>query len=347
MDGNAVDDADCRAGCVFALWETFVLPWESIPLGIVVGVLAVAGRLRRLAALANAVLLMALAFGPYAIFHLLFQETSSRAVCDAHAAGDGVARRVARRPPHGRGDPGGERARCRGGAVVRRSRLASPTDGSRIRPSARLRAMQDAQRGRLAPAAVHAHYSLRRPLQAAAGPCDWQSSSRVAATSGSAVVNYWRGGGRAPIWFLADPTRTDLALIDPQSRRDVTRFRWKVDDRSVLSGTRPLAADWYRLNPPGWFARRRVGSDPGDRRDRAGRQDRRRSTADRRPWCGGGPGPCTFWSVVVISAPPTIRRSCSRSRLTATPDRDVDGRSGTRRRELPALCRSSRGHSPW
>ena len=60
---------------LFALWETFVLPWESVPLGILVGVLAAAGALVALARTRYAVLCLALAFGPYAIFHLLFQET--------------------------------------------------------------------------------------------------------------------------------------------------------------------------------------------------------------------------------------------------------------------------------
>jgi hypothetical protein len=55
------------------------------------------------------------------------------------------------------------------------------------------------------------------------------------------------------VWFLANPRRTDLDLIDPHSRRDVVRYRWQVEGRPELSGTRPAAVDWYRLRPPGWF----------------------------------------------------------------------------------------------
>jgi hypothetical protein len=33
----------------------------------------------------------------------------------------------------------------------------------------------------------------------------------------------------------------------------VTHYRWSIADRPVLSGTRPLGADWYRIGPPGWF----------------------------------------------------------------------------------------------
>jgi hypothetical protein len=67
-------------------------------------------------------------------------------------------------------------------------------------------------------------------------------------------VNYWRSGGADPIWFFADARRTDLALIDPHSRSDVVRYRWSVEQRGELGGTRPLGVDWYRLGVPGWFA---------------------------------------------------------------------------------------------
>jgi hypothetical protein len=33
----------------------------------------------------------------------------------------------------------------------------------------------------------------------------------------------------------------------------VTRYRWEVARHPVLSGTRPVAADWYRIVAPGWF----------------------------------------------------------------------------------------------
>ena len=260
---------------VFALWETFVLPWESIPLGIAVGVLAVVGALIGLARSRYAVLYMALAFGPYAIFHLLFQETSHvryamptlpamawlvvSATSGARMAGPALS-----------------------GLVIAAALWhAIPTGiayGQEAHPAFRaIAAMQDAART-AKPGGVHAHYSLRRPLQAAAGHAlpiveprrnyEWLG-----------LVNYWRGGGRAPVWFLADPRRTDLALIDPQSRRDVTQFRWKVDGRSELSGTRPLAADWYRINPPGWFLGEGWGLTP----ETGGIAQASKAGVDRRP----------------------------------------------------------------
>jgi hypothetical protein len=56
------------------------------------------------------------------------------------------------------------------------------------------------------------------------------------------------------LWFLADPRRTDLALIDPRSRGDVIPFRWGPSASPTFGGMRPAALDWIRLTPPGWFA---------------------------------------------------------------------------------------------
>jgi len=122
-------------------------------------------------------------------------------------------------------------------------------------PHPAFRAIADAvQRARVQPpAAVYSHYGVRRPLQAAdTGPLHVVEPATKYEWLG--LVDYWRGGGTAPVWFFADERRTDLALIDPQSRHDVVRYRWTVEQRPELSGTRPLGVDWYRLPVPGWFA---------------------------------------------------------------------------------------------
>src|SRR5262245_8605751 len=116
-------------------------------------------------------------------------------------------------------------------------------------------AMHDAHRSNGA-ATVFAHFSLLRSFALAAS--DPQGTALVQMPprrTGEWLgpVEYWRQGRRGPVWFLADPKRTDLSLIDPQSRRDVARYRWRVAEHPVLSGTRPLAADWYRIDTPGWF----------------------------------------------------------------------------------------------
>lgn len=67
------------------------------------------------------------------------------------------------------------------------------------------------------------------------------------------LVNYWRQGGSAPVWFLGESGRTDLALIDPSARRLVGEYRLPFTNRFFMSGARPNAVSWYELVEPGWM----------------------------------------------------------------------------------------------
>jgi hypothetical protein len=245
---------------MFALWETFVLPWDSVPLGMVVVVLAVIGLLVAVQRHRRAVLLVALAFGPYVIFHMLFQETIHvryamptlpamvwLVVCAASLAG--------------RAAPAATAAIV--AAALWFSLPVGVAYGREAHPAFRAIAAME-ERHRAHPGApVYSHFSMLRPLEAAS-PTGIPMVAATPKRSGEWLgpVEYWRGGGRDLVWFLADPKRTDLALIDPQSRRDVTRYRWGVAAHAVLSGTRPLAADWYRIGTPGWFAGEGWGLTP-------------------------------------------------------------------------------------
>jgi hypothetical protein len=235
---------------LFALWNTFVLPWDASALGIVVGALAVAGAVVALLRHRRAALLITLAFAPYVGFHLLLQETiHTRYAMPTLPAMVWLA--VCATSLAGRLSPV-----INGLVVLVTLVLAVPVGiayGREPHPAFRaIDAMRTSATAAL-PAAVYSHYAVRRALQAAD-----LGSLRVVEPRRNfewlGLVDYWRGGGRAPIWFLADPRRTDLALIDPQSRRDVTHFQWSVVDRPEFSGTRPMDVDWYRFDRPGWFA---------------------------------------------------------------------------------------------
>src|SRR5262249_40053539 len=87
------------------------------------------------------------------------------------------------------------------------------------------------------------------------------------------LVRYWREGGRAPVWFIADPLRTDQALIDPASRHLIRRYTWTLErvtadplsqrlafafpllfqTPALVGGARPDVMDWYVITPPRWF----------------------------------------------------------------------------------------------
>jgi hypothetical protein len=232
-----------------ALYNSIVLPFERVGLARVIDVAAAVGALVLLLRDRRALLLIAVAFLPYAVFHLLFQETVTVRYAlplippISYLAATAVA--FPRRLAPVLATP----------VLAFSLVLAIPAAvayGREAHPA--FRAIADMVRAVPTdrPAGVYAHYSLRRPLQTlAAAALPVVEPRRSYEWMGP--VDYWRRGGTAPIWFLADPRRTDLELIDPQARRNVRHYSWIVGARNTLGGTRPLDADWYRLERPGWF----------------------------------------------------------------------------------------------
>ncbi len=242
----------------WSLYETLVLPWSLVALAAAVGVAAVAGALHAIVRTRSALLLVAVAFGPYVAVHLLLQETFT--VRYALPILPPVAW-LAAHGALGAGRLGPVAALVMAGSAALVAVPAGVAYGRDAHPAFRAIAdMEDRASGTrdvaagpaAAPAAIYSHYSLRRSLQATAPAGIAVVEPRLGA-EWLGLVDYWRGGGRNAVWFLADPRRTDLALIDPHAREPV-RYRWDVGHRLELTGTRPLGADWYRFEPPGWFA---------------------------------------------------------------------------------------------
>jgi len=233
----------------FALHDTFVLPWGASPLAVAVAAAAVVGALVMLARERPALGVLLVAFGPYAAVHLLFQETITvRYALPTLPLVAWLASRGA--AAAGRLTPLVATPLVAGALIV-----AAPAGVAYGRdPHPAFRAIADASRRaqEAAPAAVYAHHSVWRALHAANALPPIPEPPRLYEWLGP--VGYWKSGGTAPIWFFADPRRTDLALVDPQARLDVVRYRWAVAGRPELSGTRPTGADWYRMAAPGWFA---------------------------------------------------------------------------------------------
>ena len=65
------------------------------------------------------------------------------------------------------------------------------------------------------------------------------------------AANYWNGGGRNPVWFVVDPRRSSIDLVQHGA---AVPFRWAVPYPVLLSGTRPDEMDWYRVERPEWYA---------------------------------------------------------------------------------------------
>ncbi len=235
----------------FALVRTFVHPWDSPVLATVVlalaafGFVQVAWRERRTMAA-----LLAMTF-PYLLFHLVFQDTSFVRYAlpivppVAFLAARGVALASEMAAP-----VVAAAISIWSVAVASPVLVAYAADAS---PTVRVIAAMQAEAARQRPGALALHQTFRRPLEAEQVGIEpvLPSPPRLEWLE---WAKYWREGHTESLWLLADPVRSDLALVDPQSRRDMTEIQWPLVARPAFGGMRPSAVRWYRLAPPGWFA---------------------------------------------------------------------------------------------
>ena len=268
-----------------ALYYAFVAPWAAWPVaaaaltGAAVGVVGLARGQRR------ALLVLAIAFGPYLIFDLLFQETfTSRyalplVVPIAYLAVAGL-----RQVPWDLGLAVAAVlvmfcAHTGGTSIAAYSR--SPAPAFRLLDDMRAALPRTAPSPVLAPDRRES-FDLRGPRKflgdampavAAILPAPPQHEWLEA-------VKYWGGGGRAPLWFVVDPLRASIDLVQ---HGDPVRFRWGVPYPVLLGGVRPNEMDWYRVERPDWY----VGEGWALTPESAGVAE-----ADRR---GPSHGPITGW----------------------------------------------------
>ena len=245
-----------------ALLNTFVLPWDHAFLAGVVLALAAAGLFVLLLTTADGrpvlmgdgwrrAALLAVMFGPYAIFHLLFQETVT--VRYALPLVLPIAYLVAvslteTRPVL---------SLVVGSALVASMLwLAVPAGSAYGRIPSPIFRVLDAMSGSPNPAAI---VGMHRRV--------WTESRRARKWRGEPpgellpaprdyewleLTRAWRARDVPVTWFVADPRRTDLALIDPGSRQLVS-YRWPFRQRTYVGGARPDEVDLVTIGKPGWF----------------------------------------------------------------------------------------------
>jgi hypothetical protein len=234
-----------------AMLRTLIFPWDSLRLGGVVVAFAAVGAAALLLRERRTFVGVALLSVPYLAFHLLFHDTTFvryalplvPAVAFLAVTGlEAIARRAA--------------YPVAGALALWAVSTAAPVLAAYASErSPTVRALETMQQAASAapPGALAMHQTFRRPLQA--------ESIDIAPTLASPprrewleLARYWREGRTEPVWFLADPRRTDLALIDPRSRDTRRDFRWSWTSLSELGGMRPAAVHWYQMPAPGWFA---------------------------------------------------------------------------------------------
>jgi hypothetical protein len=236
-----------------ACLQTFVRPWESPVLAGVMLALASGGKLFLAARSFKTLLVLALTFGPYLIFHLLFQETVTLRYAlplmplVAYLAAEAIA------------DAGPRVSSVIVGvlaAISLSSALPATAAFSRM-PSPIFAAFYEMRllhrRGADPIVAMHRRvftesrrarvYDGEVPGRLLPSPRDYEWLE---------VTRQWREGYDGHTWFLADPRRTDLTLIDREHMR-LRQYRWPFDGAVFVGGARPNEIDWHVMTRPGWF----------------------------------------------------------------------------------------------
>ncbi len=244
---------------VEALSRTFVSPWLNSTLAWAVLGLAALGALRLFTRSRGVLALVLLAFWPYCVFHLTFQETATLRyalpMVVPVAALAIVAIAAAARPV----------AMAAGVALivatlwVAQPPLAAYGDAGApiFRAFADLEATVQTPTSAATPTALGMHRRIASEARQAivwAGEA-WPFRLLPTARGGevAAVVDYWRQGGTGPVWFLANPVRRDLALIDARARALHARYAWHPDTRRLVALARPTDVDAWIVGPPRWM----------------------------------------------------------------------------------------------
>jgi hypothetical protein len=241
-----------------ALQSAFVAPWGLVSIAVVVLPFAVVGLAQMARGARPALTTLAVAFGPYLIFDLLFQETATtRYALPLVVPVAYLAVRGASTIPSSAVVPAivalaGFNVFIDTGALHGYSGMDAPA----FRLLADMHAAASALgRPPLMPVlAMHRRheFDMRRPIV-------WVGDQMLltrrlpspAKHEWLEVVNYWNEGGRAPVWFIADPPRSDLALI--RAHRSPVRYRWPFGPLVLIGGVRPGEMDWHVIEPPDWY----------------------------------------------------------------------------------------------
>jgi hypothetical protein len=225
-------------------------PWAVAPLGWIVVLIAVAGFAVLAWRAPYAAALVFVAYAPYTIFHLIVQESYSRYALPILPAVGYLAVR-------GLSAAGANAAAFGSAALVVASLLVTlPAARAYSQyPSPAYAAINDLrQRVSSAPGSmVGAHQRFARVFETRDVGAEILPSPVM--RESTELAAYWRGGGRGHVWYLSDPARGDLDLVDPLSRRVDAHYGWMFPREAFISGVRPDILDLVSIDsPPGWFA---------------------------------------------------------------------------------------------
>jgi Protein of unknown function (DUF2723) len=236
-----------------AFLQTFVRPWDSPVLAGVVLALAGGGLLTLALYARKTLILLLVMFGPYALFHLVFQETvtiryalplvplfaylAADLIAGAESFTSAIVTVAIAAMGFSAAFP----------ATVAFARTPSPVFGllSEMRllharggdplVAMHRRVFTESRRARV--------YDGDVPGKLLPTPRDYEWLE---------LTRAWLEGYQGETWFVADPRRTDLALIDREHTR-TRQYRWPFNAAVYVGGARPNEIDWHIVTRPGWF----------------------------------------------------------------------------------------------
>jgi len=240
---------------VDALYYAFIAPWATWAVAIAILASAAIGLVWLARRNRPALVAVAAAFGPYLVFDLLFQETFTGryalplAMPIAYLAAAGlrllqwrsgaaVAIAIALFNAH-----------IGGTSIAAYSRAKAPA--FRLLDDMAATARATGQSPVLAMDRRNT-FDFRRPLVWAGGAMPPIARQLPAPPQHEwlEAVKYWNGGGDAPVWFVVDPRRTSIDLVQ---HADPVRYVWPLQYPDLVSGARPDQMDWYRVDRPEWY----------------------------------------------------------------------------------------------
>lgn len=238
-----------------ALYYAFVAPWATWTVAAIALLCVALGVLRLLRHRRHALIVLGAAFGPYLVFDLLFQETfTSRYALPLVAPMAYLAVAGLRVLPWNTGLAFGVAiamfdAHVGGTSIAAYSRVKAPAfrllddmrGAARPIPQPPVLAMDRRE-----------SLDLRRPIAwvGDAMPAIARTLPAPPQHEWLEAVSYWNSGGRAPVWFVVDPMRTSIDLVQ---HGDPLQFRWPLPYPVLLSGVRPNEMNWYRVDQPDWY----------------------------------------------------------------------------------------------
>lgn len=239
---------------VDALVFSFLWPWGGLLTGAVVATVAAIGVVRVGWEQPRILLFLLIGFVPYAIFHLLFHEVVTVRYALPLMIPMAYLAAAALEWPGRMVLPIGAVALAAVSLVPAVSAsVAYALEGS---PAFRaFRAVEGWPRAHEAGSvdAVGMYAVARRVAQWEGHALPGRVLEAPHGREWLALVQEWRSHPQSSVAFVADPRRTDLALVDPASRRLVQSYRWPFIEPPFVGGARPGNSDLYLMSPPRWM----------------------------------------------------------------------------------------------